>query len=116
MGVISFSDSPEGTWSVAGWAFNQILDDLIKERSNDAEMVDKLEQAKLYSGLILYTLEPSFADRITRAISNVANGILSGTIRSGIVDQPYGNETTVRQYLESLEKLIDYVELTGKSL
>lgn len=62
MGVIRFSDSPEGTWHVAGWAFDQILDDLIKERGSDTEIVDQVEQARLHSGLILYMLEPSLAD------------------------------------------------------
>ena len=106
MAVISFSDKAEETWCVAGWAFRQLLDDVITQYPNDMEMVDKLEQSKTHSGLVLDLLEASFADRISNAINHAANGILSGSIRSGIEDQPYGDEATVQQYLESLEDLL----------
>lgn len=107
MGVIGFSDSRGGTWSVAGWAFRQLLDDVSQQYANDTELIEKFEQSKLHSGLILYLLDPSFADRIKNAISDVANGILTGTIQSGIEGQPYGDEMTAAQYLESLKELLE---------
>ena len=72
---------------------------------NDIELRKKFEQAKLHSGLILYLLEPSFADRITNAISNVVDELIAGRIRSGIGEQPYGDTATIAQYLESLRGL-----------
>jgi len=56
MGVICVSDSREGTWHVAGWAFD------------DPERVKTVQQGKLHSGLILYKLDRSIANRISRAI------------------------------------------------
>jgi hypothetical protein len=106
MGVISFSDSAEGTWHAAGWAFRQILDDVLSQNPGDDEMAEEFELAKILSGLILYLLEPPVAHRVEKAISEVANGIVVGTVRSGIGEQPYGDEVTVKQYLGSLEELV----------
>lgn len=108
MAVISFTeDKPEETWCVAGWAFRQILDDVVSHYPEDSEMAENFERAKDYSGLIIYMLEPSLADVITNAIWQVATGILSGTIRSGITDQPYGDARTVEQYREGLQQLLE---------
>ena len=107
MGVISFSDDGgKDTWKVAGWAFRQVLDDVSRQYADDLEIVEKLEQAKLHSGLILYSLEPSLAERLKGAINDVAGGIRAGTISSGITEQPYGDAVTVEQYLESLDELL----------
>ena len=107
MGVISFSDSGgKGTWHVAGWAFRQVLDDVGRQYAHDPEIVETLEQAKLHSGLILYSLEPSLAGRLKAAISDVANGIRAGTISSAITQQTYGDPVTVEQYLRSLDELL----------
>lgn len=107
MGVISFSDSGgKDTWHVAGWAFHQVLDDVSRQYADDLEIVEKLEQAKLHSGLTLYSLEPSFAARLKAAINDVASGIRAGTISSGITEQPYGDAVTVEQYLGSLDELL----------
>ncbi len=110
MAVISFSENkPEETWCVAGWAFRQVLDDVISQHPEDSEMAEKFDQAKDYKGLIVYMLEPEFAARITNAIRQVATGILSGAIRSGIHDQPYGDAETVEQYREGLQELLEAI-------
>ena len=108
MGVISFSDNNGGkdTWHVAGWAFRQVLDDVSRQYADDLEIVEKLEQAKSFSGLILYLLEPSLAARLKGAINHVASGIRAGTISSSITEQPYGDAVTVEQYLGSLDELL----------
>ncbi len=106
MGVISFSDRAEHIWYVAGWAFRQILDDVSRHYTDDLEIVEKCEQAKWYSGLILYLLEASLAARLKAAINEVATGIRAGTISSGITEQPYGDEVTVEQYFGSLGELL----------
>jgi hypothetical protein len=106
MAVISISKSPEDIWCVAGWAFRQILDDVLSNNMGDIEMAITFEQSKTHGGLILYILQPAFATKIKRAIIQVASGILSGKIQSGIGDQPYGNAITIEQYRHALEDLV----------
>lgn len=106
MGVISFSENPEHIWYVGGWAFRQILDDIIQQYANDKELVEQLEQAKMYSGLILRELASALADRIQAAIRRVATGTLARSITSGITEQPYGDQRTVQEYREALEDLL----------
>ena len=113
MAVISFSDKTDETWSVAGWAFRQILDDVISQNQGDEEMASEFEQAKRISGLPVDLLERSLADRITNSIRNVATAILAGSIRSGIVQQPYGDGTTVKQYVDSLKELLLIISTAG---
>lgn len=105
-GVISFSDTAERTWLVAGWAFRQILADVGRQHANDKELIEALELAEIHSGLMLDSLEPSLAVRVETALRNVVDEILSGTIPSGITEQPYGNQATVEQYLEALKDLM----------
>ena len=112
MGVISFSDTAERIWYVAGWAFRQILEDVLAQNPNDREMAEQFERAISISGLILYVLERTLADRITASIRDVATGILSGRIQSKIVEQPYGDDETVRQYHEALKELLDIASRT----
>lgn len=108
MAVISFAENtPERTWCVAGWAFRQVLDDVIFHYPEDEEMADEFEQSETHSGLILYMLPPELAARIRDAIKQVATGILSGAIRSGLHDQPYGDATTLEQYREGLRELLE---------
>ena len=109
MAVIGFSDKPEEIWCVAGWAFRQVLDDVISQYPDDSELADEFARSKTYSGLSIDLLEPEFAARVTRAIREVANGILSGAIRSGIHDQPYGDARTVEQYREVLQQLLEAI-------
>lgn len=106
MAVISFSQKPEHTWHVGSWAFHQILNDVSVQYADDKELVEKFEQAKLHSGLMLELLDPSFARRIEAAIQDVVNGILAGTIPSGLTEQPYGDQRTVQEYMESLRELM----------
>ncbi len=113
-GVVSLSKSPEDIWLVAGWAFRQLLEDVSKQYAHDTEVVEELESAELHDGLLLHSLELSLAERITEAVSNVVDGILNHTIRSGIVDQPYGDEVTVKQYCEALRELSHIIRRTSR--
>jgi hypothetical protein len=107
-GVISFSGKTEEVWGVvAGWAYRQVLDDVISQYPGDSEMASKFAEAKAIGGLHIYLLEPEIAARIKRAIWQVATGILSGAIRSGIHDQPYGDARTIEQYREVLQELLE---------
>jgi hypothetical protein len=115
MAVISFAENePERTWCVAGWAFRQALYDVMSQYPEDKEMADKFDESEAHSGLILYLLRPEFAARITNAIRHVATGILSGAIRSGIHDQPYGDTTTVEQYRRALRLLLETIPQTDR--
>lgn len=109
MAVIGFSDKPEEIWCVAGWAFRQVLDDVISQHPKDAEMADEFFHSKTYSGLSVDQLKPELAARVTNAIRQVATGILSRKIKSGITDQPYGDAMTVEQYREGLQKLLEVI-------
>ena len=104
-GVVSLAKNPEYIWYVAGWAFRQLLEDVSRQYAYDTQIVKELEKAELHYGLILHSLDAPIADRITQAISNVIDGILNHTIRSGIEEQPYGNRVTVEQYFEALNEL-----------
>jgi hypothetical protein len=106
-GVIGFSEKSEEVWFIAGWAFRQVLDDVISQYPEDSEMAAEFAKAKALSGLHVDSLEPEFAARIASAIRQVATGILSGTIQSGIHDQPYGDAMTVKQYREGLRQLLE---------
>ena len=107
MAVISFSDQPEEIWCVAGWAFRQVLDDVISHYPDDKEMAEQFFLSKTQSGLSVGLLCPELAARVTNAIWQVATGVLSGKIRSGIHDQPYGDAATVEQYREGLHQLLE---------
>jgi hypothetical protein len=113
MGAIAFSEKPEESWVVAGWAFRQVLDDVASRHPEDSEMAKEFEEAKAISGLIVYKLQPGFAARLTSAIREVATGVLSGTIQSGIVDQPYSDEGTVQEYRKGLQQLLESIPSTG---
>lgn len=106
-GIISFSDKSEEKWFIAGWGFRQVLSDVISQYPEDSEMVDEFTMAEAVGGLSIESMEPKLAARVTSAIWQVATGILSGTIRSGIHDQPYGDASTIEQYREGLQELLE---------
>lgn len=114
MAVIGFSDKPEEVWCVAGWAFRQVLDDVISQHPGDAEIADEFFHSKTYSGLSVDLLKPELAARVTNAIRQVVTGVLSGTIRSGIYDQPYGDAKTIEQYKEGLRQLLEAIPRSNK--
>jgi hypothetical protein len=106
-GVISFSDKNEEVWGVvAGWAFRQVLDDVVSHYPEDSEMTDAFTKAEAIGDLQIYSLEPELAARVARAVWQVVTDILSGAIRSGIHDQPYGDARRVEQYREVLQELL----------
>jgi hypothetical protein len=109
MGAIVFSKKPEESWVKAGWVLRQILDDVSSHYPQDSEMAEEFERAKAINGLMVHLLQPDLAAKVTAAIREVATGILSGTILSGIADKPYGDERTVRQYREALQQLLEVV-------
>lgn len=109
MAVISFSDQPDEIWCVAGWAFRQILDDVLSQHPEDREMAATFEEAKAYKGLSLRLLEPEMAKKLANAIRKVAEGILSGAISSGLINQTYGNAATIEQYRLGLKQLLDAI-------
>ena len=113
MGIITFSSNSELDWYVAGWAFRQILDDVVRSFPDDAEIADEFEAAKLYKSLMLELLEPLVAARIKRHIAS-CRGILAGTVESGIGEQPYGDAQTRAQYFGALKELLRVVELSTR--
>lgn len=113
MGTIAFSRNPEDSWAAAGWAIRQILDDTASQHPDDLEMATQFEAAKAIDGLMVHLLRPELAARITEGIRNAVSGILSGNVRSGILDQPYGDERTVEEYRSGLQELLEIITPAG---
>jgi hypothetical protein len=109
MAAIAFSKQPQEGWVVAGWVLRQVLDDVASQHPDDLEMVTEFALAKESSGISVYSLEPRFAHRITSAIKETVTGILAGTVRSGIQDQPFGDARTLQQYRETLQELLQII-------
>lgn len=110
MAVIGFSDKADHIWHGRGWVFRQILDDVASKYPEDPEMIEEFRQAKhYYNGLSIYSLDSNLASRVTSAIREVAEGILAGTIRSGIHDEPHNDEAIFEGYRERLRELIDTI-------
>jgi hypothetical protein len=105
---------PEQTWLASGWAYRQVLDDILNQHPGDSEMVAKLTLSKDYPGLTLRTLNPKLAARIKTAIEQIASGIPTGTMRSGILDMPFGDKSSVEGCHEALQQLLKYIAAAGR--
>ena len=116
MALISFSEKEGETWVVGGPAFRQVLEDVLEQCPGDSEMVERFEWATESSGLCVDRLSPELADRVTNAIRHVTEGILDGTIRSGILDKPYGSPETLELYKQVLKKLRDAIPTKPQGL
>jgi len=70
MAVISFSEnSPDAAWVVAGWAFRQLLADVLTSHPHDSELAALFDRAKDVGYLRLDGMEnPAVAVKITAAI------------------------------------------------
>jgi len=109
MGAIAFSQEPEHIWVVAGWVLRQVLDDIASHHPEDSKMAMEFEGAKAIDGLMVYLLPPDLSTRVTAAIEEVATGILSGVIHSGIAERHHWDERTVAQYKSALRELLEAV-------
>jgi hypothetical protein len=109
MGAVAFSKKPENSWVMAGWVLRQVLDDTASQHPDDFEMAEEFDLAKAVDGLMVYLLPPEFARRVTSAIRTTAQGILSGAIRSGIVDKADCDARTLAQYREALQELLEAI-------
>jgi hypothetical protein len=76
MAVIAFSDKPGHSWVVAGWAYRQVLEDVMSHYPEEDDIVHVLAEKKAGDGLLAGFLEPPLTVRITSAIRRVAEGIL----------------------------------------
>jgi hypothetical protein len=113
VGALAFSEKPEHSVAYAGWVLRQIMDDTAAEYPEDSEMAEEFEAAKAIDGLIIYLLPPKLAARVTAAIREVATGILSGAIQSGVAERHRGDERTVAQYRKALQELLEAMPPPG---
>jgi hypothetical protein len=91
---------------VAGWAFRQIIDDVLMCYPDDLELAKKFDIAKTYDSLSVYDLPPEMSVRAVEMLKVVARKILSGELRSGLLSQPYGDSKTETDYKKGLESLL----------
>ena len=108
MAVIGWHNKPE-SWVVAGWAFRQVLEDVRSQCPNDVEMVSQIELARDLKYLFIDSFSRPFAERLAKAIRNTASGILSGQIRSGLLDKPYCDANAIAEYCSALRELVAVV-------
>ena len=109
MGAIAFSEQLEHIWAKAGWVLRQVLDDTVSQHPDDFEMAQTFSDAKDTDGLMVYLLPADLAARATNAIRDVATGILSGSIHSGIAERHHGDERTAAQYRGALRELLEAI-------
>jgi hypothetical protein len=107
MAVIAFSEnSADAAWVVAGWAFRQILADVMMFHRQDAEMAAIFDRAEAVGYLRIGRLDEPLATRLTAAIKETAVGVLAGERRSGVVERFHDEEAT-QEYLKGLRMLLD---------
>lgn len=115
-GLIHFSDKQENVWIVAGWAYRQVLEDVVAHCPSDSQIAAEAILAKDVGYVFINELAPPLASRFARAIRESCEGILSGAIRSGIYEKPYGDAHTVEQYRLRLQQLLSAIppDLAGE--
>ena len=111
MAVIGWHNEPD-SWVVAGWAFRQILEDVLSQRSTDPEMISELERARDLKYLFIDSFNGELANRLADAIRDTASGIHSGKIRSGLLDKPYGTANAIAEYRNSMQELVAVISRT----
>ena len=115
MANITFADdeAAHGSWVVAGWAFRQIIDDVIAQFPADAELASCLQEHREFKYLFVNHLPPELGSRMTRAFNEVSEGIVAGRIRSGILDFPNTPESN-EDYYQGLRELLEAIEFAAK--
>jgi len=89
------------------------LKDVISHCPTDHEIVDKAANSIETDGLLVEFLQPVLSASITNAVRQVAGGILSGEVRSGIQDESYGNAHRVEEYRKALQELLKAIPSPG---
>ena len=106
MAVISFAEnSSDAAWVVAGWAFRQVLADVLRLHAADPELTAIFEEAEAVGYLRIGCLEGASAGRVASAIKETAEAVLAGRIRSGILDR-FNDEQTMLEYMNGLRMLL----------
>lgn len=107
MAVISFAEaSPDAAWVVAGWAFRQVLADVMMQHPDDAAMATIFHRAQDVGFLRLESLDRRLSVRLAAAIEDTVAGILAVKIRSGIEDR-FHDDNTTKEYHKGLRMLLD---------
>jgi hypothetical protein len=72
-------------------------------------MISQLDLARDLKYLFIDSFNDDLAKRLANAIRNTASGILSGEIRSGLVEKPYGDANSISEYRGALKELVAVV-------
>jgi hypothetical protein len=104
MAIISFDNEKQRIWVAAGWAFRQVLRDLAPYAEGDSELQAALQEAEHTGSLVVDILDEGLRRRVTRAVSNMCEDILSGRRHSNI--EAYHQDSDTRNlYRLELEQL-----------
>ena len=108
-GVISFGDESSKIWMKAGWAFRQVLDDVLLVYPYDMELEEAFERAKAISGLSVDDLNQELRQRVITRLRYTVTRLVNGSFESGITRLPYGDARTQAQYMECLQELLPMI-------
>jgi hypothetical protein len=106
MAIIAFAKEPAPIWGGAAWVFHQIMDDVQAYGPRDPDVISALADAKDVNGLVVCSLNPELAERVTRAVIDVVTRLLAGDLRFALQDQQDGDGAAAQIYHEALVKLL----------
>ncbi len=105
-GRIGWLNQPEKSWVVSSWTFRQLLEDVLTQCPDDADLTREFKTASQTKHLILDSFDPELTTRMIEAIRDTASAISSGRIETRLALKPYGTAEIVAEYRQSLEKLV----------
>jgi len=109
MAGISFGDEADRVWIVAGWAFRQVLQDLIPYAEGERPFLDALTDAENIGFLDVPTLAGNgLSAKVTKAIETMCREVLDGSYRSGI-EAAFLDSETQDAYREGIRMLLSAV-------
>lgn len=105
--------SEENVWWTRRWIFEELLQDVQNHFPDDLQACHDLNQLSIVGGLRIDVYDAPYGERLARMIYTGANGILNGTVASGLVRKGYPEES-VRVYRGGLEDLVELLESDGR--
>lgn len=118
-GVISFGESAEQVWLVAGWVYRRFLGDVLAMSSQDEKFVYAIQQAEVLQGLDLPLTaqeDRELAVKLYEAIRDVAIAIVQDSAKQPLNWKQGLDVAGQTMYLDGVKQLLAIVEETGNGL